>query len=226
MKRNARNLLLTGCSLFLFSLSAHADLITEGFTYAVASGSNQTATGTHFHSNTGGAFGNPAGKAEVGRYFSEEVRGLSEYDLFGLVPASSAFVTFDVFDIEGLFMEYPGTFIGDILIEAYMGNVTEDISDYQAAVFGVVGSFSTSGLIVGDTLSFDITSIFNGAMGSSFASLGIRLRADPLNAEGAFTFDTFRLTTSDDTTSVPEPGTLGLLGLGLLAMAARRRRKV
>lgn len=225
MKRDAKGLFLTACTLFLFSVSAHADLITNGFTFAVADGCD--GVGNHYHSSTGGEFGNPAGKAEVGRYSCEEVRGLSEYNLDGLGTALSAFVTFNIFDDEGLFAdEYPGSFLGDITIEAYSGNNLENIFDFNAAVYGLVGSFSTGGLIVGNTLSFDITSIYNDAIDDGLASLGIRLRNDPLLDAGAWTFDTFRLTTTDDTTSVPEPGTLGLLGLGLLGMAASRRRKV
>jgi hypothetical protein len=42
--------------------ASQAVTITNGFTYSVASSGDQTV-GTHYHSNTGGAFGNPAGKA-------------------------------------------------------------------------------------------------------------------------------------------------------------------
>lgn len=84
--------------------SASAALITNGFTFAVASAGSNTFAGTHFHNNTGGAFGNPAGKAEVGRFISEEVRGLSEYNLTGLGTSGTAFVTFNVFKLGGLFL--------------------------------------------------------------------------------------------------------------------------
>jgi hypothetical protein len=65
---------------------ATAATITNGFTFSVADGfTGLSGQGTHFHSSTGGDFGNPAGKAEVGGFFgSEEVRGLSEYNLSGL----------------------------------------------------------------------------------------------------------------------------------------------
>ena len=211
------------------TMPAGAAVITDGFTFAVASGSD-TSVGTHFHSSTGGEFGNPAGKAEVGRFSSEEVRGLSEYDLTGLASAASAFVTFEVFSAGGLFSgvnDFP--FDGTIQIEAYAGNNLEDIPDYQAASLGIVGTFSTVGLIVGNTLSFDITSIFNDAITNSLTSLGIRLRANPLNDAGAWVFDTFRLTTDDLTTRVPEPSVLllfvaGLAGLGMSSARRRRRR--
>jgi len=211
--------------------ASQAVTITNGFTYSVASSGDQTV-GTHYHSNTGGAFGNPAGKAEVGDFFSEEVRGLSEYNMAGLGTATSAFVTFDVFKAGGLFSgqnDFP--FTGNINIVAYQGNNLEDISDYQAPSIGTVGTFNTAGLSVGNTLSFDITSIFNNAIANGWSSLGMRLQiasgTDPQG--GAWTFNTFRLTTDNQSNNqtVPEPASvLGLLAIGALGAGAAWKRKL
>lgn len=218
----ATAVLLTGAS--------QASTITEGFTFAVASDGGSTDAGTHFHSNTGGSFGNPAGKAEVGSYSSEEVRGLSEYNLTGLASSVTSFVTFNVFKLGGLFGGVNDfLFDGIISVDAYLGNNAEDISDYQATSLGTVGSFSTAGLSVGDVLSFDISSIFNTAIAGGASSLGIRLTRSGVGNSGAATFDTFRLTSDDQTTNpstVPLPGGLPLAaaGLGALGLLGKRRK--
>ncbi|MEW5687572.1 MAG: PEPxxWA-CTERM sorting domain-containing protein [Pseudomonadota bacterium] len=208
----------------LLAGSAQADIITPGFTFAVADGD-------HFHSNTGGAFGNPAGKAEVGRYSSEVVKGLSEYSLAGLTNQTSAFVTFGVFKEGGLFAGTNDTpFTGNIRVVAYQGNNTEDLSDFSAASVGDVGSFFVSAALVdvGDIFSFDITAIYNNAIDLGWTSLGIRLEQDPVqSASQAWTFDNFRLTTDNQTTGgIPEPGTWALMigGFGIAGTALRRRR--
>ncbi|MFZ8477387.1 hypothetical protein ACO1MN_14070, partial [Staphylococcus aureus] len=124
-------------------------------------------------------FGNPAGKAEVGRFSTEEVRGLSEYNLAGQSLAASAFVTFDIYKKGGLFNGTKNTpFLGTIIVDAYAGNNREDISDYHAASLGQVGTFNIdpASFNVGDVFSFDVTGFFNSLISSGGTSLGIRLR--------------------------------------------------
>jgi len=210
----------------MFAGAANAALITNGFTYSVADDfTGPSLVGTHFHSNTGGAFGNPAGKAEVGGFFgTEEVRGLSEYNLAGLSTAGPAFVSFNVYLADGLFGQGGGAF--DIDVYAYVGNNAEDLSDWEAATTGLVGSFNTAGLAVGNILSFDVNSLLDAAITAGDPSFGIRLQQRTRDISGpAYTFDNFRLTTTDDTTSVPAPASLALLGIGLAALAGSRGKR-
>ena len=207
--------------------SAGAVTITNGFTFTVADQfGGAVGVGTHFHSNTGGSFGNPAGLAEVGRLSPEETRGLAEFNLAGQLVATSAFVTFDVNQLGGLFGQ--SNFNGNIDINAYVGNNTEDLSDFQIATSGAVGSFNSTPLVVGNTLSFDILSIFNAAIGNGGTSLGIRLQINPLlTANEAIVFNNFLLSTDDRTSVVPVPAALPLFGTALLGLgfAGYRKRK-
>ena len=192
-----------------FSLASPSQVkaatITQGLGFSVSSGADPNGYGSYFSSSTNNPFSNPAGKNEVGNYYNEDIRGLSEYNLAGLVPTKSALISFNVFQAGGLFSgENDFPFTGNIKVLSYIGNNAENLYDYQAPSIGTVGTFSTANLAVGDTLSFDVTSIFNRAISNKYSSLGIRLQVDGgTNPEGgAWTFDNSRLTT---TVSVPEP---------------------
>ncbi|MEB3342947.1 PEP-CTERM sorting domain-containing protein [Okeania sp.] len=149
----------------------------------------------------------------------------------GLSTSSSAFVTFDVFNDGGLFSGANDfSFLGDINIVAYQGNNFENIYDYQATSIGTVGTFNTAGLSVGDTLSFDITSIFNDAISNGWSSLGIRLESATNPQGAAWTFDNFHLTNDNQSTNlsetVPEPtSVLGLLAVGAVGVGSMLKRK-
>lgn len=180
----------------------------QGLAFSVSSGPDPNGFGIYFSSSTSNPFGNPPHKNEVGSYYNEDIRGLSEYNLAGLSPTTSATVSFDVFQTGGLFPgqnDFP--FTGNIKLVSYIGNNVENLYDYQAQSIATIGTFSTANLAVGDSLSFDVTSIFNNAISNRVSSLGIRLQVDDgTNPDGAaWTFDNFRLTT------VPEPNSTSAL---------------
>jgi hypothetical protein len=225
MKRTIKGFALSlVLSTFTFGSYTKAVTITEGFTFTVASSSNPSI-GTHFHSSTGGDFGNPAGKAEVGSYGSvEQVRGLSEYNIAGLTASGPAFVTFNVFNKNGLFGQ-PQKGNLSIDIYSYPGNNTENISDFQAPATGFIGSFNTSGLSIGDTLSFDINSLFDIAIGNGDSSFGVRLQPESFTTGmPTWTFDNFRLTTDNQSTKQPVPSPLPFYGAAVAFGYSRKLR--
>ena len=181
--------------------------------------------GTHFHDDPVG-FGTPADVVEVGDLGNEKIRGVAEFNLSSLIPLSSvsaANLKFDVFQQGGLFGQTPGAFNIDVF--AFVGNGVENLSDFQISTSGLIGTFSTAGLSVGNTISFDATSIVNSFLTSGNQFLGVRLQASSAPNGTAFVFDNFRLDAQQGGTSVPEPAsTLGLLAFGALGAGALLKR--
>ena len=189
--------------------STNEDSISDGFI-------GSRGVGTHFHDDPA-AFGTPADVVEVGDFFfgQEEVRGVAEFDLSSLSSFSSislATLNFDVLEQGGLFGQGPATFNLEVL--AFFGNGSENLSDYQIATVGSVGTLDTAALSPGDTVSLNVTSLVNTFLANNDDFIGIRLQAtsNP-TGRGAIVFDNF--TIDVDAQAVPEPCTI--LGLSLVA---------
>lgn len=230
-------ILALGLSLGTASGAMALTTTTNGLTFTVANDGPGT-TGSHFHSSTPTGDG---GFAEVGRLFvddgqgnevREEIRGLSEFDLTGLVTASEAILQFEVLFPGGLFDLNADPFDGIIALLAYEGDNFESLGDFQITPTTPVSEFAIDPITFegGDVIALDITALYNSFIANGISALGIRLENSPL-AEGsqAWTFGNFQLLT--ETTppppppvEAPEPATLGLLSLGVAALALRRKR--
>jgi len=223
---------------------ANGTVINDGAAYAIADNfvdhegtAGAIGEGSHFHASNEQAVDPEnstvvaADVAEVGGFFQlEEIRGPVEFDLTGMALAESAKLSFDVADVldrelndasvGGLFGQ--AAYIGDIDVVAYLGNNAEDRADFQASPIGPVGSFNTDGLEAGETIEFDVTSIYNEQIEAGSDSLGIRLQISSSDTipDDAISFDNFQLTV------VPEPSTfvLALLALLVLFGSGHRRR--
>jgi hypothetical protein len=250
MKKTTGIAVAAGLALLLASTANAAVITTNGLTFTSANDGpdpidGAATPGAHLHSSNIAPFGlsGQAGKAEVGRKPvsgpDEEARGISEFSLSGLPVLSAgetATLLFNVSNVGGLFLGQNDTpFDGTITISAFQGNNLEDISDFEIAAYGQVGSFAATaaGLLLGATLTFDATALYNTAALGGFAAFGVRLAADPLPGSGGWAFDSFRLVTSTidplpppppGPVLVPEPFGIALFGTGLLGLLLARRR--
>lgn len=189
--------------------STNEDSISDGF-------EGVRGVGTHFHDDPL-VFSTPADVVEVGDFFvgTEEVRGVAEFDLSALSSFSSvslATLNFDVLQQGGLFDQPSASF--DLEVLAFLGNGSEDLSDYQIATVGSVGILDAAALSAGDSISLNVTSLVNSFIANGDDFIGFRLQAtsNPTGF-GAVVFDDF--TIDADTQAVPEPSII--LGFSLLA---------
>lgn len=145
---------------------------------------------THEHSDLN------SGEVSVGTYLTfEEVRGVTEFNIADAAPGSLASLSFKVSKLADDFYPDggPGNFTINIL--GYVGDNVANLSDYNIATLGLIGSFSTNGLTIGQSFTFDASSILASALAANAFSLGIRLEAatDPGDGIGV-TFNGFSLT--------------------------------
>ncbi len=184
-----------------------------------------TAGGATGHGITVSFSGTGAGTATLpdapGQYaapFISDSNGLS----FGNSQVSGADET-----------QYLTTGIGQVTLQL------DGYNQYFGLLWGSVDAYNTLSFYDGTTLLFNFTGLSvdglaDGDQGAS-GTLYVNINSDtPFNkivassSQYAFEFDNVALAVNPirlPETAIPEPGTLALLGLGLLAGAATRRRR-
>ena len=176
---------------------------------------------THVHSDDTDPFGVGTDFAEVGECCSglsfEEVRGMAEFDLAGAPEAGAAILRVAVAAQGGLFSQPGGDF--EVTIDTYDGNNLEEMADYAAVSTGIVDTLTTGGLVVGETLEFDITAQYQAAVSGGGPSLGVRLAATSSPAGAAIVFENLEIETFPPEEPVVEIPTLGMIGLVVLVVA-------
>jgi len=75
------------------------------------------------------------------------------------------------------------------------------------------------------THNYTLTGVLAGTLGSGYSTNGVTVQLTINTGKGFFNGST-RISSGDTTVTVPEPGSLGLFGTGLLGVAGLIRRKI
>lgn len=197
-------LFLLGCFL---AFNANATIINSIDEATVANGS-------HTHSNDGGFAG-------VGYWFSEESRAVVEFDASSIIGNNTGILSFDLSTPGGLCCGQNQNYLGDFNVYAFVGNGAVSDGDYFLTNT-LLGTSSALGLSVGDTTSIDISAFLTTFNGNNLGVVFDPLGANSGNLAQETVFNNFQIYS---VSSVPEPATLVLLGLGLAGIGFSRKKK-
>ncbi len=152
----------------------------------------------------------PGSRAVVSDRFNENHRGITEFDITSLGSFLTATLSFT------MTIEVNNPF--NIRLRTFAGNGVFDLAGDFSGASTPIASFSNAGPVIGDVFSFDVTSEVLAA--TDFIGFRLQRRNNPPGSNNRAVFRNFQITTT-----VSEPGTLAMLGLGLagLGLATRRR---
>ena len=141
----------------------------------------------------------------------ELLKGFSEFTISSVSNQSSAFLTFDVLKLgegdDGSLRDTVSIFSYNPLEKREPSWAIKDPREinYNRKKVDINASFDTSKLGLGDTVSVDVTSALNSAINNGDSLLGLTFGRNNARSKGNITFNNFRLTTEDQTSTASTP---------------------
>jgi len=144
-------------------------------------------------------------------YWAED-RGIVEFDVRGVGTVRQAHL---------LAVEWYDT-IGESIalsLYGYRGDGTLTLADFAAGTHLIAGFH-----VPGAGLDLDVTAFVNEAIVRGYEFIGLNLRQDSMTMAGIVQYRPSHLEIIDDTSSIPEPSPVWLMGLSAVALRRLRRR--